>query len=350
MDRLPQGRHAASESPWTRTGNGRRRIWQRIALLAGTATLAGLVLPSGVGSATTSDPQPSLTSLVSQAKQLSNQINTLSEQYDGLRVQLSEAQAETKIAKATYEMDAKRLGEGKQAVAQVAAQSYMDGGFGTPLQVLTSSNAQTLMSRAAIMQQLQAENGDKVSALSAAEAAARRAQQTATQQAKRAAGLSATMAAKTKVIQDKINTLNSAAFHQAMNIFNQTGQYPNINIPTGNTVGAEALRYALTKRGDPYVWGAAGPNAFDCSGLVLWAYAQVGISLMHYTGDQYNEGQHISRGQLQPGDLVFFFQDLGHVGMYIGDGLMVDAPTFGQPVQVQPVFWSAFAGAVRIVA
>jgi cell wall-associated NlpC family hydrolase len=350
VDRLPPGRHAASESPWTRTRNGRRRIWQRIALLAGAATLAGLVLPSGVGSATTSDPQPSLTSLVNQAKQLSNQINTLSEQYDGLRVQLSEAQAETKIAKATYEMDAKRLGEGEQAVGEVAAQSYMDGGFGTPLQVLTSSNAQTLMSRAAIMQQLQAENGDKVSALSTAEAAARRAQETAAQQTKRAAALSATMAGKTKVIQGKINTLNSAAFSQAMNIFNQTGQYPNINIPTGNTVGAEALRYALTKRGDPYVWGAAGPGAFDCSGLVLWAYAQVGISLPHYTGDQYNQGEHISRSQLQPGDLVFFFQDLGHVGMYIGDGLMVDAPTFGQPVQVQPVFWSAFAGAVRIVA
>ncbi len=82
----------------------------------------------------------------------------------------------------------------------------------------------------------------------------------------------------------------------------------------------------------------------------MWAYAHVGISLAHYTGDQWNEGEHISRSQLQPGDLVFFFPDIGHVGMYVGNGLMVDAPDFGQPVQVQPVFWSAFVGAVRIVA
>src|ERR1019366_957274 len=85
-------------------------------------------------------------------------------------------------------------------------------------------------------------------------------------------------------------------------------------------------------------------------GLVMWAYAQVGISLEHYTGDQWDEGQHIPRSQLEPGDLVFFFPDIGHVGLYVGNGMMVDAPTFGQPVQVQPVFWSAYVGAVRIVA
>jgi cell wall-associated NlpC family hydrolase len=348
VERLPVGRHATSDSPWTRARNGRNRLWRRVALLAGAATLASLVLPGGVGSAAARDPQPSLDSLVAQAKQLSNQINNLSEQYDGLRVQLSEAQAETKIAQATYARDMKRLGAGELAVGQVAAQSYMDGGFGTPLQVLTSSNAQTLMSRAAIMQQLQNENSDKVSSLSTAAAAARHAQETAAQQAKRAAALSATMAAKTKVIQGKINILNSAAFKQAMAIFNKTGQYPNIEIPTANTVGAEALRFALTRRGDPYVWGAAGPDSFDCSGLVLWAYAQVGISLEHYTGDQWNEGEHISKSQLEPGDLVFFFPDIGHVGMYVGNGLMVDAPDFGQDVQVQPVLWNDYVGAVRI--
>jgi cell wall-associated NlpC family hydrolase len=319
-------------------------------MLVGAATLASLVLPSGAGSAATRDPQPSLSSLVAQARQLSEQINTLSEQYDGLRVQLTEAQAETKIAQTTAMMDAKRLGAGQAAVGQLAAESYMSGGFGTPLQVLTSSNGQTLMSRAAIMQQLQLENGDKVSELSTAEAAARRAHETAVQQAKHVAVLAAKMAAKTQVIQSKINTLNSAAFSQAMTIFQQTGQYPNINIPTGNTVGAEALRYALSRRGYPYVWGAAGPTSFDCSGLVLWAYAQVGISLPHYTGDQWYSGQHISRSQLEPGDLVFFYQDLGHVGLYIGNGLMVDAPDFGQNVMVQAIDWSIYVGAVRIVA
>jgi cell wall-associated NlpC family hydrolase len=82
----------------------------------------------------------------------------------------------------------------------------------------------------------------------------------------------------------------------------------------------------------------------------MWAYAQVGISLMHFTVDQWNEGEHISRSELEPGDLVFFFPTISHVGLYIGNGLMVDAPTFGIPVHVEPVYWGSFVGAVRIVA
>ncbi|HWG65498.1 MAG TPA: NlpC/P60 family protein [Streptosporangiaceae bacterium] len=336
------------------TGKGRaarrlRGIWTSATALIGVATLASVLLPNAVGNAAARDPQPSLKSLVTQARLLSEQINTLSEQYDGLRIQLTQARAQAKTAAFTYKQDASRLSQGQAAVGQLAAQSYMNGGLGTPLQILTSSNASTLLSRAAIIQQIQRENGDRITQLSTAEAAARRARETALQQAKKVAGLASAMAVKKSAIERRVNTLNSAAFSQAMSIFNQTGQYPNIAIPTANTVGAEALRYALTRRGSPYVWGAAGPSAFDCSGLVMWAYQQVGISLPHYTGAQWNSGMHVSRSQLQPGDLVFFYPDIGHVGIYIGNGLMVDAPDFGQTVQVQPVMWNVYVGAVRIV-
>jgi len=156
------------------------------------------------------------------------------------------------------------------------------------------------------------------------------------------------MSKKVGQIQAKENVLNSSAFSQALSIFQQTGHYPDIQI-TGDSLGEQALKWALTRLGDAYVWGAAGPTTFDCSGLVMWAYAHVGISLAHFTGSQWNEGQHISRSQLEPGDLVFFFQDISHVGMYVGNGLMVDAPTFGQPVQIQPVLWNVYVGAVRII-
>ena len=325
------------------------RTWRRAATLAGTVAIASMVLPAGTGSAAPARPQPSLGSLVAQAKVLSEEINTLSEQYDGLRIQLTQARAEQKIAARTYTQDARMLGAGQLSVGQLAAQSYMTGGVDSSLELLTSSSPQTIMNRAAIVQQLQQENGDRISQLAAAEAAALRARETARQQSKRVAGLAAAMAAKKNVIQQKINSLNSAAFSKAMAVFQQTGQYPNINIPTGNSVGAEALRYALTRRGDPYVWGAAGPNAFDCSGLVMWAYAQVGISLPHYTGAQWNMGVHVSRSQLQPGDLVFFYADISHVGLYIGNGLMIDAPDFGEVVKVEPVMWNVYVGAVRIV-
>jgi cell wall-associated NlpC family hydrolase len=161
-------------------------------------------------------------------------------------------------------------------------------------------------------------------------------------------GLVKQMQAKTDAINAKMNRLDGAAFTRAMATFTRTGQFPLTEIPGGNTLGERALRAALSRRGYPYVWGAAGPRAFDCSGLVMWAYEQVGIHLDHFTGDQWQEGEHISRSQLQPGDLVFFFPDISHVGLYIGNGLMVDAPSTGQVVQVQPVFWDEYVGAVRI--
>lgn len=317
--------------------------------MIGATALASLVLQGGTGGAAPAEPMPSLQSLIAQAKKLSNEINSLNQQYDGLRIQLAQARTEVTVAQRTYAADLSQLGAGKLAVGQLAAQSYMNGGMDSPFALLTSSSPQTLIGRASFMAELQRENGARVSLIAQGVAAAQRARQTAQQQSKRAAHLAAEMAVKRRQAQAKINILNSAVFTKAMAVFSRTGNYPNISIPTANTIGAQALRYALSRRGDLYVWGAAGPSTFDCSGLVMWAYAQVGISLPHYTGLQWNMGIHVSRSQLQPGDLVFFYADISHVGMYIGNGLMVAAPDFGQVVQVQPVMWAYYVGAVRIV-
>jgi peptidoglycan DL-endopeptidase CwlO len=317
-------------------------------MLAGAATLVSIALPGGAVSAAVTTTPPSLHALLAKAARLSNQIDSLSEQYDGLKIQLTQAKAEARIARETAAREAKQLTAGQLAVGQIAAQGYMTGDVNPALQLLQATNPQSFINRASIMLQLQQENGDKVTVLATAEDAAERAQLTAQQQASKAAQLAAQMNVKVHAIQRRESILNSAAFTQAMVQFKQTGHYPNFTIP-GNSVGVQALRFALTRRGDPYVWGGAGPNDFDCSGLVMWAYGKVGISLPHFTGDQWNSGEHISRSQLEPGDLVFFFPDISHVGLYVGDGLMLDAPTFGQPVQIQPVFWSAYVGAVRIV-
>jgi len=324
-------------------------MWARVATVIGGAALFSVALSNGIGGAAPGQPGPSLKDLVAQARQLSNEINSLNEEYDGLRIQLSQAQTEAKVAAGTYVRDLAQLGAGKLAVGQLAAQSYMNGALATPLELLTTSSAQTLISRAAFMQVLQQENGDQVSQIALGVAAAQRARAGAEQQTQRAKQLTAEMASKRRQAQSKITLLNSSVFKKAMAVFARTGSYPNINIPTANTIGAQALRWALTRRGYPYVWGAAGPYAFDCSGLVMWAYAKVGISLPHLAAAQYNMGVHVGRSQLQPGDLVFFYADIGHVGLYLGNGLMVDAPDFGEVVQVQPVMWAYYVGAVRIV-
>jgi cell wall-associated NlpC family hydrolase len=95
-----------------------------------------------------------------------------------------------------------------------------------------------------------------------------------------------------------------------------------------------AVDTALAQQGKPYVWGAAGPSSYDCSGLVQYAYAAAGIPLPHSSNMQSTIGTPVGYGDLQPGDLVFFYSPVSHVGMYIGNGQMVHASTYGQPVKV----------------
>jgi cell wall-associated NlpC family hydrolase len=98
-----------------------------------------------------------------------------------------------------------------------------------------------------------------------------------------------------------------------------------------------AVSTAMAQIGDPYVWGAAGPDSFDCSGLTQYAYAAAGISLPHSSSMQSTMGVPVSRAELQPGDLIFFYSPVSHVGMYIGDGQMVHASTSGVPVKTASV-------------
>ena len=324
-----------------------RKVSGAASLVAAAAALA-LLVPGADSLAQTTAPKPTLSSLVAQAKQLEFQINALSEQYDGLRIQLSRAQSDSRIAQQAAVRDATALASGQQAIAQLAAENYMNAGLDPALQALTAGNPEQFLSQASTITALDQASGDKVSTLTDVEEQDQRARQTADQQVAAVQALETQMNARKQAINAKIDQVNSAAMQQAMAIFTQTGQYPDISIPTANTVGAQALAAALSRRGDPYVWGAAGPDEFDCSGLVVWAFAQEGISLPHFTGDLWNSGVHISRADLEPGDLVFFFADISHVGIYLGDGLMVDAPDFGEVVRVEPVFWSAYAGAVRI--
>jgi cell wall-associated NlpC family hydrolase len=116
-----------------------------------------------------------------------------------------------------------------------------------------------------------------------------------------------------------------------------------------------ALRAAESRRGLPYVWGAAGPTSFDCSGLVQWSFAQAGVSMPRVAADQARTGPAVPVSQLQPGDLLFYHTDptdpgyISHVAIYLGNGWMIQAPQPGMNVQVVPAsFGSQFAGAIQV--
>lgn len=112
---------------------------------------------------------------------------------------------------------------------------------------------------------------------------------------------------------------------------------PSMPSGPGEGEGAVAVQAALTRLGDPYVWGGSGPGAFDCSGLVMWAFGQAGVALPHSSQALAAGGQPVSLDDMQPGDVVNYYSDASHSAIYIGDGMMVHASTFGVPVAVSPV-------------
>jgi cell wall-associated NlpC family hydrolase len=109
-----------------------------------------------------------------------------------------------------------------------------------------------------------------------------------------------------------------------------------------------AIGAARSQLGVPYIYAAAQPGVgFDCSGLTMWAWGLAGVSLPHVAALQYADLPHVSQSGLQPGDLVFFYSPIHHVGLYIGGGMMIDAPHTGAYVEIAPVYWAAYAGAAR---
>ncbi|SDY44606.1 Cell wall-associated hydrolase, NlpC family [Modestobacter sp. DSM 44400] len=114
---------------------------------------------------------------------------------------------------------------------------------------------------------------------------------------------------------------------------------PAVGTPVFASSGAAqtAVNAALAQQGKPYVWAAAGPSSFDCSGLMSYAYAAAGISLPHSSRSQAAMGRAVSRAELQPGDLIAFYSPVSHIGMYIGNGQMVHAPTSGDVVKVASI-------------
>jgi cell wall-associated NlpC family hydrolase len=128
---------------------------------------------------------------------------------------------------------------------------------------------------------------------------------------------------------------------------------PNGPITAPNNIAAAAIAAAHSRLGVPYVWGATGPNSFDCSGLTQWSYAHAGITLPRTAAEQWNAGPHPSLADLEPGDLLFWALNtsdpatIHHVAMYIGHGLMIAAPHTGENVQIQPVYDQGLIGAMR---
>ncbi|MCW2937165.1 MAG: NlpC/P60 family protein [Actinomycetia bacterium] len=311
----------------------------RIGTVIGALCAITLALPSALGHAT---PGPSAKDLKDQATKLHDRLEQITEQYNGLKVRLDQSQWAAKVAADNARRQQTALAAVQQRMGRLAATSYMNGGVDPSVELATSRNPQSLLDQASTLNFFAARDGAKYADLFQAIQASVRAGKAALERTGEVQTLTAELDQRRKQINDLYGRTRDKIAAKDPSLLR------DLPFAGGSGKAAEAVNWALKQLGKPYVWGAAGPETFDCSGLTMWAYGKVGVSLAHYTGSQWNAGTHVRLNQLQPGDLIFFYSDLHHMGMYVGNGQMVHAPHTGDVVRISPLAGRPIAGAVRL--
>jgi cell wall-associated NlpC family hydrolase len=336
--------------------------------VAGATVLASLLSTPAMADPA-QDAVTKIGELSRQAEQLTEQMHAAELDLD-LKVQAQTA-AEQSHANDLAALDAARLqlSSYQGSVNTLAASVYMGGRTDGLNAILTAASPQGLIDKMAVQRVMGIEMSAQMQSyrnLSAEavriEAASAKSAADATTAADEAAAVRADLQGKQSQLQVQIAAVKSryalltaleratlagpAALPPAMLAAPapEAAVSPEISalaaLPSpgaGSGEGSVAVQAALTRLGTPYVWGAAGPGEFDCSGLIMWAYQQAGIFLPHSSYALAAGGQPVSLDQMQPGDVITYYSDASHVGMYVGDGMMVHASTFGIPVAVVPV-------------
>ncbi|HME78502.1 MAG TPA: peptidoglycan hydrolase RipC [Mycobacterium sp.] len=351
----------------------------RVATRFAVGALAGFVAVSGVAASNVladpaNDPMAKLTELSRQAEQTTEAMH--SAQLD-LNNKLAAQQAADKKHNddaAAADAAKSRLATFQAGVDKFAAAMYMGGRTDGMNAIFTAESPQQLIGKLAVQRVMgtamraqmsnyratreQAAEAEKASAKSAADA------KTAAEQA---AGVRAKLQSKQSQLQLQIAIVKSQYLTLSPNqrtelaapgpppppaamaaaapapealppgVGQPGGPGPGFGGAPGSGQGAIAVQAALTQVGAPYSWGGAAPGGFDCSGLVMWAFQQAGIALPHSSQALAHGGQPVSLSDLQPGDVLTFYSDASHAGLYIGDGLMVHSSTYGVPVRVVPM-------------
>ena len=218
----------------------------------------------------------------------------------------------------------------------------------------TSGSPKEFADQMALMDYVAGRKGQKIQALAKTRAAAAKAQADVTAKLTERKKIEQTMAAKAADLKKRAATLTGLLSNlcvedqPAVQAERASRDLPRVDVGPASGAAQKAVQTALAQIGDPYVWAAAGPDQFDCSGLTSYAWAAAGVSIPHSSSQQYGYGTHISRSQVRAGDLVFFYSPISHVGIAINNTQMVHASTFGVPVQIAPIDSSPFVGATRV--
>jgi cell wall-associated NlpC family hydrolase len=307
-------------------------------LVGAAAALTITALPGGAAAA------PSDAADVAQlAADASRQLEVVTEQVNEAKVELDQEQAAATAADQTAAEAQSKLDAFDGQIRQLARSAYTgDANDGlTRIDVLlTSSSADEFVHQLGTLDAIAGRTNEQLAEVTSAAEQAKKAQADADAAQATAQKTYDDIAAQQKDLQAKIadyqrqySALTAPQQQQVAAAHGDTQAVPS-GVVAPSAAAQKAVDTALAQVGDPYVWGAGGPDAFDCSGLTQYAYSAAGISLPHSSSSQSQMGTPVSRDQLQPGDLVFFYSPVSHVGMYIGNGQMVHASTSGQPVKV----------------
>jgi len=328
--------------------NGRKRA---AAIAATLTTLLSAAVVFGVGfAAPSATAKPDLETVKKQVEKYDHLAEQASERYNDAQVKL--AQTRTKLnalnadlGRQQQTVDAMR----KQVAAMVVAQ-YQGDALSTTSQVVLSSNPDAFLDNLNAVSAYNAQRGQVMKQFTTQLDRLKLRKAAVKDEAKRLSALQDKMAAQKAEIDDKsakaqalLDKLEAAARTEILS-GGWTGDIPDV---AASGRAAAAVKFAMAQVGKAYVYGASGPNAYDCSGLTMRAWGMAGVGLPHSSSAQQGSGVRVSECELRPGDLVFYYSPVSHVGMYIGHGLIVNALNPSAGVRVSPLHSMPYSGAVR---
>ncbi len=330
---------------------------------AATIVATAVSIPALPASA---DPPPP-----ANASDAAKQLHDLSAQAEGLAAQYQKTQDDHAAKKAELDRQTAAAAQAQGAADQARAAeersrsqvdrmshaSYEGAQMNQLSAVLTSKSPNEYLDRASAIDMLARDNDKAIQAFSNARAQAENAERQVQDARNRAAAAEADAAriegdmAQRKGAMDaqiaKVKQQYASLSQKEKSALSDDG--PSAGLLGGSGAAITATNAALGKQGSPYEWGATGPDSFDCSGLVQWAYKQAGVSLPRSTYSQESAGSSVSQDSLKPGDLMFF-NGGEHVGIYVGGGKVVHAPTEGENVKVTQYQYIGSVSAIRRIA
>jgi cell wall-associated NlpC family hydrolase len=325
----------------------------RAALAVGAilvATASGLLAPTPAGAAPGTAAEAS--ELVRKAAE---QLTVVDEQVHEAEVTVANQQAAAAAAAEQAAVAHAALAAYEPQLRAIAQSGYTGKTQSRVAAFLTSESATELVQQMTTLDMIAVHTNAVVAEVAAAQDAAQQAQAAADQAAATATAGLQQLEAQQAEVQKQVAAYQAdfarlSATEQAVVTTAVAGRsiQPPRDLPMPSGAAGVAIETALEQLGDRYQHAATGPDAFDCSGLTSYAYAAAGVSLPHSSRAQSQLGTQVSRAELQAGDLVFFYTPISHVGLYIGNGMMVHARTYGSPVAVTSVDQRGFRWGVRL--